>query len=70
METLGGILRELVEDIMLIKRLDTGMVEHQLADAGILLGELSTHQAPQVVRLGIRQQILALYAKPLYKLSI
>src|SRR5436190_224677 len=54
-ETLGGILWDLVKDIMLIKGLDTGVAEHQLANAGILPGELGTHQAPQVVRLGLRQ---------------
>jgi len=37
-ETLGGILRDLVEDIMLIKRLDTGVAEDQLADARVLTG--------------------------------
>ncbi len=45
-EPLGGILGDLVKDIMLIKGLDAGMSEHQLADAGILLCELGAHQAP------------------------
>ena len=40
---------------MLIKGLDTDMTEHELANTGILPGELGAHQAPQVVRLGIRK---------------
>jgi len=31
------------------------MSEHELADAGILPGELGAHQPPQIVRLGVRQ---------------
>src|SRR6266566_480268 len=54
-ETLGGILGDLIKDIMLIKGLDAGVSEHQLADAGILLRELGAHQAPQVMWLDIRQ---------------
>ena len=40
---------------MLIKGLDTDMSKHELANTGILPGELGAHQAPQVVRLGIRK---------------
>ncbi len=40
---------------MLIKGLDTGMSEHQLADTWILPGELGAHQAPQIVWLGVGQ---------------
>ncbi len=40
---------------MLIKGLDAGVSEHELADAGILLRELGAHQAPQVMWLDIRQ---------------
>ena len=54
-ETLGGILGDLIKDIMLIKGLDAGVSEHELADAGILLRELGAHQAPQVMWLDIRQ---------------
>ena len=40
-ETLGGI-----EDVVSILRLNTGMAEHQLAHAGIALGQLSAYEAP------------------------
>ena len=54
-EPFGGILGDLVKDIMLIKGLDAGVSEHELADAGILLRELGAHQTPQVMWLDIRQ---------------
>ena len=40
---------------MLIKGLDAGVSEHELANAGILLRELGAHQAPQVMWFDIRQ---------------
>jgi len=53
--SLGSILWDLIEDIMLIERLDTGVTEHELADAGVLPGEFGTRQKPQIVRLGVQQ---------------
>lgn len=40
---------------MPVKCFDAGVAEYELADARILPGEFGTHQAPQVVGLGIRQ---------------
>jgi hypothetical protein len=40
---------------MLIKGLDAGVSEHQLADAGILLCELGAYQAPQVMWFDIQR---------------
>ena len=54
-EALGGIEGNLIEDVMSILRLNTGVAQHQLADAGVALGQSGAHEAPQIMRFHAAQ---------------